>query len=294
MRLLLKIWPYTVALITGYLLYILGNIMEGDAKGLVHNISAAFVAIPCLYVIYELAQRFSQKRLNKEIFEYGKMLIDREALSIVSQLIKSVYSYETRDASFQGLQTFLSLEKINVKGLIEQTKYLGFQAFKTWTVTENKLHEILSNAFIVKRMDDEQIISVITLIKSLRRLEAIQKIETLYKITERKAENYKIQSGKAINPLNKEYPDRYLLLKHLKEDKYVVSDFGDFAPYQSAKLLNIFFVQPKFIDAYADAICDVISDVNRWLELTGGEFLIDTKMFRIGLKDNDKLDQEST
>jgi hypothetical protein len=100
--------------------------MDGDAKGLVHNIAAAFVAIPCLYVIYELAQRFSQKRLNKEIFEYGKMLVDREALSIISQLIKSLYSYEKRDASFQGIQTFLSLEKINVKGLIEESEYLGF------------------------------------------------------------------------------------------------------------------------------------------------------------------------
>ena len=157
MRLFLKIWPYIVALITGYLLYIVGSKMEGDAKGLVHNISAAFVAIPCLYVIYELAQRFSQKRLNKEIFEYGKMLIDREVLSIVSQLIKSVYSYDMRDTSFQGIQSFLSLEKINIKGLIEETRYLGFQAFKAWCVTENKLHEILSNAFIVQRMDDERL-----------------------------------------------------------------------------------------------------------------------------------------
>ena len=294
MRLFLKIWPYTAALVTGYLLYIVGNNMVGDAKGLVHNIAAAFVAIPCLYVIYELAQRFSQKRLNKEIFEYGKMLIDRETLSIVSQLIKSVYSYEARDASFQGIQTFLSLEKINVKGLIEETKYLGFQAFKTWIATENKLHEILSNAFIVQRMDDEQIISVIALIKSLRRLEAVQKIATLFKITERKAKNYCVQSGKALTSLNKEYPDRYLLLKHLKDDKYVVTDFGDFAPYQSTKLLNICFVQPQFIDTYVDAICDVISDINRWLELTGGEFLIDTKMFRIGLEDSHVLEQKVT
>jgi len=145
-----------------------------------------------------------------------------------------------------------------VKGLIEESEYLGFQAFKAWVVTEKKLHEILSNAFIIQRMDDEQIISVITLIKSLQGLEVIQKIETLYKITERKAENYRVQSGKAINPLNKEYPDRYLLLKHLKDDKFVVTDFGDFAPYQSSKLLNICIVQPQFIDNYADAICDVI------------------------------------
>jgi len=294
MRLFFKIWPYCACLIAGYLLYSVGIIMDGDTKVLVQNIAAAFVAIPCLYVIYEVAQRFAQKRLNKEIFDYGKMIVDREALSIIAQLIKTVYPYETRDTSFQGIQTFLSLEKINVKGLIEESEYLGFQAFKNWIVTEKKLHEILSNAFIIQRMDDEQIIAVITLIKSLRRLEAIQKLETLYEVTERKAEKYRIQSGKMINPLNTEYPDRYLLLKHLKDDKHVVTDFGDFAPYQSSKLLNICIVQPQYIDTYADAISDVISDINRWLVVTGGEFLIDTKMFRIGFKNSELHVQEGT
>jgi hypothetical protein len=287
-------WPYAACLIAGYLLYNAGLELEGDAKGLVHNITAAFIAIPCLYVIYEVAQRFSQKRLNKEIFEYAKMIIDREALSIVGQLIKTVYPYETSDTSFQGIQTFLSLEKINVKGLIEESEYLGFQAFKNWVVTENKLHEILSNAFVVQRMDNEQIIAVITLIKSLQRLEAIQKLETLYEVTERKAEKYHIQSGKMINPLNTEYPDRYLLLKPLKDDKHVVVDFGDFAPYQSSKLLNICMVQPQYFDTYENAISDVISDINRWLEVTGGEFLIDTKMLRIGFRNNDMQLQEGT
>jgi len=286
-RLFLKIWPYAACLIAGYLFYNVGIKMGGDAKGLIHNIAAAFIAIPCLYVIYELAQRFSRKRLNKEIFDYGKMIVDREVLTIIGQLIKTVYPYETRDTSFQDIQTFLLLEKINMKGLIEESEYLGFQVFKGWTVTENNLHDILRNTFVVQRMDDEQIIAIITLLKSLRRLEAIQKVETLNKVTERKTEKYRVQSGKTINPVNTEYPDRYLLLKHIKDDKYVVTDFGDFTPFQSSKLLNICTVQPQFIDSYADAISDVVADINRWLELTGGEFLIDTKMFRIGFSNLD-------
>ena len=294
MRHLLKIWPYIACLIAGYLLYLAGIKMDGDAKGIVHNIAAAFVAIPCLYVIYEVAQRFSQRRLNKEIFDYGKMIIDREALTIISQLIKTVYPYETGDISFQGIQTFLSFDKINVKGLIEESEYLGFQAFKNRIVTEKKLHEILSNAFIVKRLDDEQIIAVITLIKSLQQLEAIQKHEALYEVTERKAENHRVQGGKEINPSNTEYPDRFLLLKLLKADKYIVMDFGDFAPYQRSKFLNICTVRSNFTDTYADAIYDVISDINRWLSVTGGEFLIDTKMFRIHQINVDMQNQERT
>ena len=74
----------------------------------------------------------------------------------------------------------------------------------------------------------------------------------------------------------------------------VAEIFGDFAPYQSSKLLNICIVQPQCIDTYADAIYDVISDINRWLGVSGGEFLIDTKMFRIGLSNNDVQVQEGT
>lgn len=66
--------------------------------------------------------------------------------------------------------------------------------------------------------------------------------------------------------------------------KYEVADFGDFAPYQLGKLLNVCIVNRKYLEAYAHEISDILKRINNWLELTGSEFLIDTKMFRLGFQ----------
>jgi hypothetical protein len=139
----LKIWPYASCVVAGILFFTVGVSLADDLKGLMVNIAAAFLAIPSLYLIYELAQKFSQKRLNKELFDYAKMQIDRELLSIVNQLAKVVYPYEKQNFSFQGIQEFLSLESSQLQNLIESSDYLGFQIFKNWSVSEKNLHNIL-------------------------------------------------------------------------------------------------------------------------------------------------------
>jgi hypothetical protein len=103
-------------------------------------------------------------------------------------------------------------------------------------------------------------------------------------VTEKTAEKYKITSGKEMSDRNTEYPDRYLLLRHLGEDKYQVVDFGDFAPYRVSNLLNIFRSNEKYLDGISGSIFDFIQKINEWLDSTGSEFLIDAKMFRFGMK----------
>ena len=259
--------------------------LTADYKGLFLNIAAAFLAIPFLYLIYELAQKFSQKRLNKELFDYAKMQIDRELLSIVNQLAKVVYPYEKQDFSFQGIQNFLSQSSSQIGDVVEKGEYIGFQVLKNWSISERNLHSILESPFILHRLEDDQIISVISILKELRSLESIQKnVTDLYVNTGKKVDNYKITSGKEISDRNTDYPDRYLLLRYLKGDKYQVADFGDFAPYHVGDLLNIFRFNNKYIEDYSDSIYDFIKTINEWLNLTGSEFLIDTKMFRLGMK----------
>ena len=121
---------------------------------------------------------------------------------------------------------------------MKENKYLGFQIFKHWEISEKGLHELLRNPFILGKMEDEQIISIIKVLKSLRALETIQRIDELYIDTEQKAKGYKVQSGIEMNPENKKFPDRHRLLKHLTGDKFVVYDFGDIARYNLEKCLT--------------------------------------------------------
>lgn len=283
-KVLLKSLPYLAAIFTGGIFYFLANKMAPNYYDLLINISAAFFAIPLLYLFYETAKSFSHKQLNREIFDYAKMQIDRELLSILNQLQKIVYALDKKDFSNNEINKFLSYQKNEIDSQIKQNKYLGFQIFKNWEISERGLHEILKNPFVLEKLEDKQIISIITILKSLRYLEFVQKIDALYIDTKETAQGYKIQSGTEINPENNKFPNRNLLLKRLDEDKFIVCDFGDIPKNNLEKCLNYYEINPKLLEAYSAAIFELLKDINDWLDVTGKEFVIDTKMFRMQSK----------
>jgi len=282
-KMVFKVFPYFASILAGFLFYFIGIKLSENIKNLFINISAAFFAIPFIYLFYQTAKNFSKKKLNKEIFDYAKIQIDSEILSIVNQLSKIVYPLDERDMSLKGINNFLCITKDNIKENVSKKEYLGFQVFKKWEVSEDSLHGILKNPYTLNILKDEQIIAIITLIKSLRYLEQIQKIEDLYSKTDKKTTIFKIVSGKEINERNINFPDRYILLKILSENNFLVVDFGDFPQYNLDRLLHVFKINEKYLEVYAGAIFDLISDINNWVNLTSREFLIDTKMFRFGI-----------
>jgi hypothetical protein len=286
-KLLFRIAPYSACLIAGLVLYVIGTKLAENLKALVLNIAAAFVAIPFLYLIYEQTQKASQKKLNKELFDYAKMQTDREILSVINQLAKIVYPYEAQDFSYHGISSFLSTEKDRFRDVLEKSEYLGFQVFKNWSISQKNMNAILQNPFILQRLDNEQSISLVMLLKEISAFEAVLKqVTDLYLVTDVEAEGYVVKAGKEISERNSDYPDRYLLLRHLKDDNYLVADFGDFAPYQFQNLLKICKVNRKYLEDYAYSIYEMVLQINQWVKSTGNEFLLDTNMFRMASKSN--------
>lgn len=277
----LRVLPYIVSVLAGLLFLRIGLELNQDIRGLFTSISAAFFAIPLIYLFYQLTQNLSQKRLNKEAFDYAKMQIDRQMLSIINQLHKIVYPLKSRDSSPTVVSKFLSLGQDDLKQILSRNAYLGFQVLKSWEVAEESLHEVLRSSFILKSLENSQVISIISVIKSLRCLESVQKAEGLYAGTDEEATSYEIVAGSELNSESIRFPNRCLLLKNLNDDRSVVADFGDFAPYDVDKLLRMFVVDHGFLEIYSDAIFDLLGDVNNWLQLTGGEFVVDPKVFRM-------------
>lgn len=283
----LVLWPYLICIIVGTILFVAGSMLSDDGKNLVLGIAGAFFAIPCLYVIYESAQNFSNRRLNKELFDYAKMRIDREIFSMVKQLMKMVYLYDELDNSFKGIRTFLSLNTGQIISAAGDNEYMGFQVFKDWSVSEDNIAKILESPFILQKLDREQVIAIIAILKQVRALESIQKnVSDLYVPIDKEVQGYKVQAGIEMNELNSKYPDRYLLLKNLKDDIYQVADFGDFPLNQVSKLLHLFRVNEKYAQVHAQEIFSTIEAFNKWIELTGTELLLDMKMFRLGVRDD--------
>ena len=88
-------------------------------------------------------------------------------------------------------------------------------------------------------------------------------------------------AGRELNRENIKFPNRYLLLKELHDNKSLVADFGDFSPHDVDKLLRVFVANQRDLEVYSGAIFDLLGEVNDWVDLTGGELVVDARMFRM-------------
>lgn len=275
-----KSLPFLIALVFGTVTYLIGLNLNDNLKSLTHNISAAFIAIPFLYYIYEISKMFSERKLNKEIFDYIKMQVDGEVLSVINQLMKSLYTYDNHDFSNKGINDFLSLNKSTLQSHIDNNKHLGFQVLKQWGSNETKLHELLKNTLLLNHIGNEQLIAIIKIIKSIRDIEHFQKANDMYFQSEEVNEKYLTIKGTEINEDNIEFPNRYILLEKIDGNKSIVKDFGDFEHYKKDNMLKTYTLNKKYKTYYIESIFEFITNINIWLQCSGNEFIIDTKHFR--------------
>jgi len=70
-------------------------------------------------------------------------------------------------------------------------------------------------------------------------------------------------------------------MREITNNKASVEDFGDFAKYKVENLLNYYKVRDDCQVYFTEAVYDLIQVINTWLALTGNEFLIDNKVFRL-------------
>jgi hypothetical protein len=280
-RFFLKILPYFLCFVSFGIFYAIGKQFEGDIKNLMHGISGSFLAIPILYLIYDLSKEFSNKKLNRELFDYAKMQIDQDVLSIINQLMKLSLPYEEVTLSPPRIEQFLSNSEDNFKNKLEKSEYLGFQVFKSWEITEKNISKILENPFVLEHLENEQTIAIINLLKAIQSFDVMPKnINDLYFCTDKNSDGYRLEKGTDINNKNKDFPDRYLLLRELSNNEYLVSDFGDFPKYQTEKLLFKYKINPKYSSLLATSIYGLVKCIDIWLDASGNEFILNEKMFR--------------
>lgn len=281
----LRSLPYLACIIAAYVFFTLGSKFDSDIKGLMHGMAGLFFSIPILYLLYSLSKKYSQQKLNKELFDYAKMQIDIDVLAILNQLMKAILPYEQVAMAPEDIETFLSQSKDDFIAAIKTHEYIGFQVFKNWSLRGKNITKILQNPFILQHLDNDQLIAIIALLKEIRTAELMpENLDDLYISTGEQAKGYKIESSENLNKRNNKYPDRYMLLSHLEKNKFVVEDFGDFALYQKEKLLQIYRINDKYLDHFVSSFFGLINSIKIWIELTGYEFMIDTKMLRPSLR----------
>jgi hypothetical protein len=278
----LKGLPYAASLVAGWVIFRAGLLMAEDYKNLLSNIAATFLGIPLIYFFYEMTRAYSTKRLDRELLDYVKMQVDREILAILTQTIKMVYPYSAHGHSLESLKSFLSSSKNDIRLALDDTSLLGFQVLKHWAIAKSTLTRLLENPLLLQRLDTEQAIALVVMLKQISSFQAMQRdVSDLFIPTGERQNAYRAVEGKQTATSNPAFPDRYLLLESVREGKSRVVDFGDFAVGHAQKLELLFRLNPACEDCAVDALFGIVEAVNAWLELTGDEFLLDPSTVRL-------------
>lgn len=125
--------PMVVAILVGSIFFILGYLItEENIKNLLINLSATLIGITISYFSYNKVLDWSNKKLQKTLFDYSKSQIDSEIMSIINQLEKMLYPLDKRDSSFNGISKLLNLSEKELIEHSKNTELLGYQIFKNW------------------------------------------------------------------------------------------------------------------------------------------------------------------
>ena len=280
-RTLVRFIPFLISAIAGLVLYFLASKTVNNVNSVLINLSATLLAVPLIYMFYQIIVSISEKRLNKEINDYSKMLVDTEVLSIINQLGKFLYPSYGFQLNPKNVKNICELKKNDLKKLISEGEYLGFQVKKNWEYSIESVSSKIHSNQIINKMNSDLLCIIISFLQSIHSFELFIKRSDYLEKTEKKADDYKIICGSQLNPIeNNKLPDRLILLKKIDDEKGVVIDFGDFKKYQTVDLLNYYRIKKEYVDYLVEIINNIIVGVKEWISSTGYEFIIDENLFK--------------
>jgi len=281
-RLLWKSLPYLASALAGLVLFYISKTAKSPTSDLLVNIAAALLAVPLLFLIYEVAKSASERKLRKKLFDDAKVRIDTEMLSSVNQIMKLIVDYRRCKFSFPAITVLLKAKEAEVESMFAECRYAGFQVFKQWSTTIKNLRKLLDSASVNRVLNDEQMIAVVDVLNRLEELDRFTRnTSEIFVASGDCLEGHKATDGREFD-LSSEgaLPDRLLLLKDLGDGTYQVVDFGDFARGHRSDLLKMYSVNPKLRSEYSSRIWAVLNGVAHWSEITDSEFIVDERVFR--------------
>jgi len=284
-RIILKSLPYLISFLIGIIFYFLSGIFTLRFQNLLINLSSVLISISIVFLSYEIIKELVDRKLNKRVYNYAKWKIDRVLLSIMGQLTKRISQIDDK-THMRELGFYLSKDELSNK--IQGSKCLGFQILKKFDIDYSVLKELLENPFILSKMTNQEIISILEIIRKLEIFEEVLQTKELFLKTNEVNNLFLISKRRNINESNQSsYLDFYLIFR--KSDKSSIFDFGYFNFSNENELLNIFRVNEKYLVKYSNSIFSLLREIENWFILTGKKILIDTREFKPANKDTNNL-----
>ncbi len=219
------------------------------------------------------------------INDYLKVQFDTEILTFVNHLRKIVCGYSKKN-SLKKVSEFLNFKDTEIKERLKNKEFLGFQVFKKWEINEVNLQRLADKAISSYYHGKEIAGVIIELMRWVGGFDNFNRNRTspnLFIPLNIDGNDFKAVHGKSINPKNNEFPDRFMLLRKLDNERAVVQDFGDFIEKEKINgLTSKYKLNLDYLDLYTNKITNFIEISKKWLNLTNGEFIIENnKMFEI-------------
>ena len=275
-RTVLKSLPYLISFLIGVMLYFLSEIFNLRFQNLLINLSSVLISISIVFLSYEIIKELVERKLNKRVYNYAKWKIDSALLSVMGQLTKRISPID--DKTFmRELGFYLSKDELSNK--IQKSKYFGFQVLKEFDVDYSVLKELLENPFILSKMTNKEIISILEIIRKLEVFEDLLQTKELFLKTNEMNNSFLISKRKNSNESNQVLPLNFYLIFR-KSDKSSVFDFGYFDYSTENELLNLFKINEKYLVKYSNSIFNLLREIENWFILTGKKILIDTREFK--------------
>lgn len=213
-----------------------------------------------------------------EIRNYIKKQVDKEILTICNHSFKIFFGYENQ-YSLQEIWNMLNLSKDEIQRELFERKFLGFKVLKDWKDYMEKIESIMNQPFFTQNAEPKYVSSLIKVIRGLEVMATIYSDSELFRDTNHKAEEYKVVSGKQMNPDNPD--DNYLLLRKIEnEDQGIVIDFGTIRKYNVKRLLYYQTIGGDKFMKWSTGFHELFKSIEIWIENTGNNLIIDPLTFR--------------
>lgn len=280
-----NLWPKLVVIVAGFGLYGLAvTWLQGDFKSLVIGIGGGLVAIPLVFIFYEIWQEKSHRKLNNSVYEFAEnqMKVSIGAIkSKIELLIDGAFVYFESgrflvdDEDVENLKVFvqdddseslaldndnlLDFERENIFEALVDGRYLAFQLTDLSLCDElSQVEGLLSNAFIMERLSDIQVRAIIQLIEAVKMLESFLSLHPdVFLLSSIKLNGFRTQTRQdGLSALVFDDP-------HTGEA--VTLDIKPAREAQpSAEALSAYVVNPDYYAVLSDLVYDVVDGINGW------------------------------
>lgn len=221
--------------------------------------------------------------IRREVSDYYSINIYSCFITILSRILKVLFGNDT-ECTIGNISKLFLLDVSDIEEQMSQSQ-LGFNLFRSYEKTVDILVDELDRIVSINHFNAKLYVPIIQLIKEL-------KSYNLYLNRERQLNNYMQEdSEESIYKLVGGENNRYILGKLLNDEQIQVIDFGDIKRKDHIdNSLYYYDLDGHWVQFYSLHFKNCIDKISKFVEINGGEFLIDNTVILLGNRKNTKQD----